>query len=210
MALLSTPNEQGEHHLMNINRISGRISASIGKRVTKRRALTVGSLLAGFALAAIPATAVFAQASVGDPHGKNCVMELASKGHKATTPVCFDTSSEASAYATGLGVGGSGNSASSSLVWLGSVFYNINYGGQQLALYGATTCKGVTYGWSSLPSGWNNNISSAYGEGNCWLSLYPETSFGGNSMICAPDCSYDYDLNDKVKSLVFRPVGQYA
>jgi hypothetical protein len=184
------------------------------------------SLLAALGLAAsLLLTPAAAQAAVvlpgadEDPAGDFFASHITTDG-AMSDPVCFDTQDELDAYLTGVGVTSpqaralspSSPSAAAAQVVLGSVYKNANLTGAKLTLYGSgSVCDGVTYGFSSLASGWNNSISSAAASTGCWMTLYNKTSYAGDRITCTPICdSVGSLLNDKVKSLVFRPTGQFG
>ena len=46
------------------------------------------------------------------------------------------------------------------------LYEHIKYGGASITLYGDTTCQNATGQYSSMPSGWNDRVSSFYIVGN--------------------------------------------
>ncbi|MFJ6678618.1 hypothetical protein ACIQLK_05740 [Microbacterium sp. NPDC091382] len=134
---------------------------------------------------------------------------------------CFETATEAEAFieegAPGdyeqLVDGGSpqGRVAAAATVTIGRVWTGTSRGGSELIHWGTGSgCNGVTYGFPTLPSGWNNNIRSAQGYSNCWASHYDSTSYKGQVLTCAPYCSTMGFLAAKSSSIVYRPVGTFG
>ncbi|WP_159501295.1 hypothetical protein [Microbacterium sp. 18062] len=68
-------------------------------------------------------------------------------------------------------------------------------------------CYGVTYGFPSMPSGWNDVIRSSEGFNNCWVSDYANTSYGGAVYNCTPYCSSLGTMAAQTSSVVYRPSG---
>lgn len=90
---------------------------------------------------------------------------------------------------------------------IAAVFQNINFGGSCLKLSGIS-CTGVVQSLASMPSGWNDVVSSAevtfVGEGlNCsTIQLFEHSNFNGATVSCSTDCAYVGDsMNDKTSSL---------
>lgn len=147
----------------------------------------------------------------------HCAIEVQPIAEKSTAevapaetaePVCFDTRAEVDGYLDGaLSADDSRMGTASASTILGRVYTDANGGGSSLAFWGSSGCYGVTFGFASLPSGWDNTVSSAGGSNGCWVTLYTETSYGGSRLNCTPWCGSIGTLNDRVKSLVFRPTG---
>jgi hypothetical protein len=51
---------------------------------------------------------------------------------------------------------------------------------------------------------------AARGTNGCWVTLYTSTSYGGSKITCGPSCSSIGSLNDRIRSLVFRPTGTFG
>lgn len=132
---------------------------------------------------------------------------------------CFDTTEEAMTFIE-LGAPGdverllgvaheSGRSAvPQSTVTVGKAWKGTSRGGDQLIHWGAGTgCYGVTYGFPTLPSSWDNAIRSSEGFNNCWVTHYPNASYGGPTVNCVPYCP---TLAATTSSIVYRPVGTYG
>lgn len=134
---------------------------------------------------------------------------------------CFDTADEAEEFiesgAPGdleqlLGEGAAASArASAATVTIGRVWTGGSRGGSQLIHWGTGSgCHGVTYGFPTLPAGWNNNIRSAQGYSDCWASHYDGADYGGSVLTCAPYCSTLGFLDAKSSSIVYRPVGTFG
>jgi hypothetical protein len=91
---------------------------------------------------------------------------------------------------------------------LGIEYTGVQYGGRSLALYGSgsTGCTtGYSYGFSSMPSGWNNVISSARAYSGCRSTHYSGTSFSGSTITCSSSCPSMAGMNNRTSSIRFRP-----
>jgi hypothetical protein len=167
------------------------------------------------ATAAAPAPATTA------PH---CAMVAGS-----TTARCFATYRAAVAYGTGGQVTGAPVSARSAAldptfartmsalptvtaaasVLLGTEYANANFGGASLSLFGAGQCDNssdVDFRFASLPTGWNDRISSFRSFSNCAQQLFRNTNFGGGSLtIIISSLAYvGAAANDQASSLTFN------
>lgn len=101
--------------------------------------------------------------------------------------------------------------AVASTVTIGKVWTGASRSGSVLIHWGTGSgCYGVTYGFPTLASGWNNNIRSAEGQSNCWASHYDTTSYGGNVLTCAPYCATLGFMEARSSSIVYRPVGTFG
>lgn len=177
---------------------------------------TIGAVLATV-IAFAPGSGMSPAAHAGPPTARDvvhCAVEVQptegqpSAEGATTQPVCFDTRAEVDDYLhDALSADNGRMTAAAASTILGRVYTDANGGGSSLAFWGSSGCYGVTFGFASLPSGWNNTISSAGGSNGCWVTLYTETSYGGSRLNCTPWCGSIGTLNDRVKSLVFRPTG---
>jgi hypothetical protein len=142
----------------------------------------------------------------------HCAVEIhpIDAAESTADPVCFDTEDEVIAYVHILGERDSGSRAVSASTIVGTVYSDANSGGQSLTFWGTSGCSGVTFGFPSLPSGWDNSISSARASNGCWVTLYTSTGYGGSRLNCTPYCASIGSWNDNVKSLVFRPTGTFG
>lgn len=106
-----------------------------------------------------------------------------------------------------------GTVSTAASVVLGYEYKNTGYSGGSLVLYGSSGSgcgSSRTYGFSSMPSGWNNVISSARSFAGCWSTHYDLTSYGGTRVTCQGSCSSLGTMNNRTSSIVFRPVGTYG
>ncbi|MBQ3358547.1 MAG: hypothetical protein IJG47_06570, partial [Microbacterium sp.] len=96
-------------------------------------------------------------------------------------------------------------------VMVGKIWTGTSRTGSVLIHYGSGTgCHGVTFGFPSLGSGWNNNVRSAEGFNNCWSSQYDGTSYTGSVLTCTPYCATLGALAAKTSSIVYRPSGTWG
>ena len=101
--------------------------------------------------------------------------------------------------------------AAAATVTIGKVWTGTSRSGSVLIHWGSGTgCHGVTYGFPSLTSSWNNNIRSAEGFSNCWSSQYDGANYSGSVLTCAPYCSTLGSMAAKTSSIVYRPVGTFG
>ncbi|MBM7829537.1 hypothetical protein JOE59_000242 [Agromyces cerinus] len=143
----------------------------------------------------------------------HCAVEVQPVGTTTTPaqPVCFADRASVDRYLGAVGTAdASTRTLAAATTSLGTVYSDINKGGSSLTFWGSSGCYGVLFGFSSLPSGWTGNISSAVGSHGCWASLYTTTGYGGLRLTCTPTCNGIGSLNDKVKSIVFRPTGTFG
>lgn len=134
---------------------------------------------------------------------------------------CFATEAEAEAF---IAAGAPGdveqlavdsshrrNLGVTATVTIGKVWTGGSRSGSELIHWGTGSgCYGVTYGFPTLPAGWDNNIRSAQGYSNCWASHYAGTSYTGSVLTCAPYCASLGFLDAQSSSIVYRPVGTYG
>lgn len=136
---------------------------------------------------------------------------------------CFDSFDEAQSFieagAPGdleqlIGVDGAAGrsaAAAAATVTIGRVWTGGSRSGSELIHWGTGSgCYGVTFGFPSLPAGWNDNIRSAEGYSNCWATHYENASYGGSRLNCIPYCSNLGFLDGQSSSIVYRPVGTYG
>lgn len=133
---------------------------------------------------------------------------------------CFDTVEEAEQFiedgAPGdyeqlYPSGASARAAAAATVTVGKIWTGTSRTGSVLIHWGSGSgCTGVTYGFPSLGSGWNNNVRSAEGFNSCWSSQYDGTSYTGTVVTCTPYCSTLGVLAAKTSSIVYRPVGTFG
>lgn len=136
----------------------------------------------------------------------HCVMEATEFGAvpQTTEPICFETYEDADEFIQRIGSDAQRSAAAS--VSIATIYEHASYGGSSLSFYGTSGCSGVTFGFASLPSGWDTRVSSATGRNGCSLSLYTGTDYSGSVVQCRPGCaSLSATWNDNVRSLVARP-----
>lgn len=184
------------------------------KRRTLRPLLLVGSTLLLFAMAGI----VSAAASAGADG--NCVVKIdpvqpGQQSSQVSQPQCFATFAQAIAAATGGTVHLSPTAQPSQLTQgmlsaapdtstvIGIDYVNSSFGGNSLTwTVGNGGCAvGVHFEASSMPSGWNDVVSSAKSFANCNTYTHFENSgFTGAELNCGPSCATMGAMNDKTSS----------
>lgn len=101
--------------------------------------------------------------------------------------------------------------AAASTVIVGKAWTGASRTGTVLIHYGSGSgCYGVTFGFPTIASGWNNNVRSAEGLNNCWSSQYDGTSYTGSKLTCTPYCPSMGSLAAKTSSIVYRPTGTWG
>jgi hypothetical protein len=108
----------------------------------------------------------------------------------------------------GLGLAALATPAQASTV-IGVSYEHANYGGATLTHYVGTTgfvCTGTTSdvdaSSSSMPSGWNDVVSSFRVYSGCWGKYYENSGFGGASVGYQGDTSYvGSAMNDRTSSI---------
>ncbi len=155
---------------------------------------------------------VSAASAATDGEKGHCTVEVypIESSETAADLVCFGTEEEVAAYLSGIGVGDTNARGVAASTIVGTVYKDYSGGGESLTFWGSSGCAGVTFGFPSLASGWDNSISSARASNGCWLTLYTATSYGGSRLNCTPYCASIGSWNDNVKSLVFRPEGTFG
>ncbi len=155
--------------------------------------------------------------SAAAPH---CAIGLAPNEHVAATPArCFPTLKEAVGFASaGAVVLGPTSTAptetqveqastASTQPLLGIEYWNSYYGGSTLTLYGTSgsgCVNGVSYGFSSLSSTWNDEISSSKAYSSCDGHHYESSGYAGAVRSCLPNCTSFGVMNDETSSIRFR------
>lgn len=163
-------------------------------------------------LVVVTVAPVSATAATTGGAGDHCVVQVhpIQSSEPPAEPVCFDTPKLAAAYLSSIGVGDSAARGAAVSTIVGTVYKDYNEGGESLTFWGSSGCAGVTFGFPSLASGWDNSISSVRASNGCWVTLYTTTSYGGSRLNCTPYCASIGTWNDNVKSLVFRPEGTFG
>lgn len=174
------------------------------------------------ALLAWPASADDRAAGSGEPAHCAAILQPSGSSAAVAAPAvrCFGTIAESVAYATdgairlspGQRYPTAAQAAAAGRNSAASVLLGIEYGdrdftGSTLSLSGTsgTGCyNGVSYGFASLPSGWNDEISSSKAYSNCHGWHYEHT-YSGAVLICQPNCrSFSSAMNDETSSIVFK------
>jgi hypothetical protein len=91
---------------------------------------------------------------------------------------------------------------------LGIEYRGVQYTNSSLALYGSGSSgctTGSSYGFPSMPSGWNNVISSARAYAGCRSTHYAGTSYSGSTITCSSSCPSMAQMNNRTSSIRFRP-----
>lgn len=163
-------------------------------------------------LVVVTAASVSAAAATTEGAGDHCVVQVhpIESTEPAAEPACFSTPELAAAYLTSIGVGDPAARGTAASTIIGTVYKDFNEGGESLTFWGSSGCAGVTFGFPSLASGWDNSISSTRASNGCWVTLYTTTSYGGSRLNCTPYCASIGTWNDNVKSVVFRPEGSFG
>lgn len=135
---------------------------------------------------------------------------------------CFDSVEEAEQFiedgapgdleqVQSAGVSSRSAVAAASTVIVGKAWTGASRSGSALIHYGAGSgCYGVTFGFPSIVSGWDNNVRSAEGLNNCWSTQYDGTSYTGGKLTCTPYCATLGALAGKTSSIVYRPAGTWG
>lgn len=101
--------------------------------------------------------------------------------------------------------------ATLSTVIVGKQYTGTSRSGAVLVQWGTGSgCYGVTYGYPSMPFGWNDEVRSSEGFSNCWVSNYTATSYGGSVLNCTPYCSSMGSFAAVTSSVVYRPSGTFG
>jgi len=148
----------------------------------------------------------------------------------STTAHCFGTYRAAVAYGTGGRVTDAPVSAAAAAldpafaramsaqptatatvasVLLGTEYANANFGGASLSLFGSGRCDtsaDADFRFASLPTGWNDRITSFRSFSNCAQQLFRNTNFGGGSLtiIITSLANVGAAANDQASSLTFN------
>jgi len=96
-----------------------------------------------------------------------------------------------------------GVSSPSSQVVIGIDWDSTNFAGSSYTwvVSGSGCSSSTQYSVSSMPSGWDNRVSSARGYSNCnYFYHYQNTSSGGSSVVCNTECSSMGSLDNATSS----------
>jgi hypothetical protein len=85
-------------------------------------------------------------------------------------------------------------------------YEHTGYGGDSLIWQYSSPCTPAGgYVASSMPSGWNDKLSSTRGYSDCSKNiLFEHPSWTGTRLTCRPDCSSVGSMNDKTSSREWR------
>lgn len=137
-----------------------------------------------------------------------CAVEIFPLGATGDSEaVCFATEAEVAQFLDRMAQSRDRARAVAASVVVGTVYKDANGAGGSLTFWGSSGCAGVTFGFPSLASGWDNSVSAVRASSGCWATAYSATNYGGSRLNCTPYCASVGALNDAVKSLVFRPTG---
>lgn len=187
--------------------------------------LATAALVAVFAFAAPPAAFAAADESAACTVGGVAVPDGSPMPKSIPTVIsCFDSVEAAEQF---IEVGAPGDyeklnpmsrstshaatATTATTVIVGTAWTGASRSGTALIHWGSGSgCYGVTYGFPSLASTWDNNVRSAEGSNNCWSSQYDGASYTGSVITCAPYCATLGTLSAKTSSIVYRPVGTWG
>jgi hypothetical protein len=96
-----------------------------------------------------------------------------------------------------------GLSSLSSQVVIGIDWDDTNFGGSSntWTVSGSGCSNSVKYSASSMPSGWDNRVSSARGYSGCnYYYHYQDTNYGGSSVVCNTECATMGSLDNATSS----------
>jgi hypothetical protein len=84
-------------------------------------------------------------------------------------------------------------------------YVNANYGGSSFIWYGGATCASTSYAQPTMPSGWNDVVSSFRTYSGCLVDHFENTYYGGSSTGYWSSHSYIGDaMNDRTSSEKWR------
>lgn len=96
-----------------------------------------------------------------------------------------------------------GVNSSSSQVVIGIDWDSTNFAGSSYTwvVSGSGCSSSTQYSVSSMPSGWDNRVSSARGYSGCnYFYHYQNTNFGGSSLVCNTECATMGSLDNATSS----------
>lgn len=119
---------------------------------------------------------------------------------------CFDNY-QALASASGLTVGGTlsspAQSESTSSTYVLATFYADSYWSGAtvyITTSNSSRCSGYHYYGSSMPSGWNDRVSSFTAYGTCKVKLYHDSGYGGSTFGPYSSAGSLGSMNDEASS----------
>jgi len=156
----------------------------------------------------------------------HCVQQVPPTGVAPPAPHCFTTYAAAMSYLTGGRVtlaltadepNGSGSTAvdqqiddalvANGVTILSTEYKNAAFGGSTYTFTWGDTCADVNVAWSSMPTGWDNAISSSRPGSGCDAIHYdaagagPNSPPAGSSYACPSACSTMGTMNDRTSSM---------
>jgi len=96
-----------------------------------------------------------------------------------------------------------GVSSPSSQVVIGIDWDGTNFAGSSYtwAVSGSGCSSSTQYSVSSMPSGWDNRVSSARGYSGCnYFYHFQDTNYGGSSVVCNTECATMGSLDNATSS----------
>lgn len=193
---------------------------NLNPNTTSRVLLATLLLVTGLGVSLPPANAAVLKGDVTDV-GAHCVVSITSdqspEPGAVSQPSCFPTFAAALYFATGGAVLVDESLSPTDLkedmlddvpeshTVLSVDYRDSNYGGLSLTWTGHGDCSStLTYSASSMPTGWNDVVSSALTYANCNTNThYEHSSFGGSSLVCA--CASMGVMNDQTSSERWAP-----
>lgn len=182
------------------------------------------TVLTSLALFPLPTFAATTTHQIANGH---CVIQLAPIASGKTvsdmmSQSCFSTFSQAISFATGGKVtatkpqdvtsaqlASTSDASTSGLNVISILWSDQNYQGnsETFTTSGPSCSSSASYGFTSMPSGWDKVVSSFQGGyyGCTWTRLFSNTNYGGASQCYSGDSSYVGDvMNDQTSSITWN------
>jgi len=168
----------------------------------RARTIIVAAMLASIAAGSSPA-----QAKTGKAE-RHCVVWIAPVGASGESKLsemhCFSDQTTATRYAQGRSP--SRFQADSELIAASSTIISIDYDASNFtgttltwSVDNSSGCNGFTYSAASMPSGWNDHVSSSHSYGGCAANRhFHDSNFGGAGIVCT--CSTMGTMNNQTSS----------
>lgn len=130
--------------------------------------------------------------------------------HDTYAEVLDDLTAEAGAATSYATDGASAATASGGVVALasvalGTVYEDLNYGGSSYTFTASSDCDSnadVDWQLSSMPSGWNDRVSSFKSFGQCATRIWADTGYSGSSYGFVANSTYvGSTMNDQASSI---------
>jgi hypothetical protein len=133
------------------------------------------------------------------------VVAYGTRGRVTDAPLSARAAATDPAFARAM----SAPAAQAASVLLGTEYANANFSGASLSLFGAGRCDDsadADFRFASLPSGWNDRITSFRSFSNCAQQLFRNINFGGGSLtiIIVSLANVGPTANDQASSLTFN------